>query len=68
MVKKCECPDDCMDNPNPAFMYLEEELIGMYHKPHECKCTHGLKLYERDGKKIYLCSCCNLTGDKEINE
>lgn len=66
-MKKCQCDLDSSNNPNPAKMYSEKEKIGMYHKPNECKCTNGLKKYLRKGKKIWLCSCCNLEDeDKEV--
>lgn len=42
--------------------------IAMYHKPGECKGTYELKLYERDGKQLWLCSVCNLPGDELVEE
>ena len=68
MKHKCECP---FKGNAPSYMedfYSEEEKIGMNHKPNECKCTNDLKQYIRNGKKIWLCSCCCLFGDKEVKE
>lgn len=64
---KCECPGDNMKNFNSPGLYLEEEKIGMYHKPNKCKGTTGLKKYLRRGKEIWLCSCCNIFRlDEEV--
>lgn len=70
MIKhKCKCPDDSSNNWQSESMYLPEERIGMKHKPNECKCVHGLRQYLRRGKKIWLCSCCNIGGiDEEITK
>jgi hypothetical protein len=58
-MKKCEC--NCRarlvsgweDTYDP-----ELELPFVNHEPGECKCTNELKEYEREGKKVWLCSNC----------
>lgn len=62
---RCECDLEAYGN-RPASEYNEEEQIGRIHKPNECKCTAGLRKYIRNGKIIYLCSCCVLFTDKEM--
>ena len=50
-----------------AIMYDEEkELPFVVHEPNECKCTNELKQHVRNGKKVWLCSCCNLSTDEEV--
>jgi hypothetical protein len=68
MKNKCQCPETGNVSPEDEFMYSKEERTGMNHKPNECKGTNDLKLYERNGKKIWLCSCCFIPGDTEIEE
>ncbi len=66
MKRKCECPDDSMNNRNPPSMYSMEEQNGRCHKPNKCPCVNNLKQYMRGNKKLWLCSCCNQSQDKEI--
>ena len=63
---RCECPEKGETPPEMERMYSEEEKIGMNHEPYHCECKNGLKRYYRDGKKLWLCSCCNLLGDIEV--
>ena len=56
---KCECKETGTLRPDMAYMYdSETELPFVNHKPGECKCTNDLKQYHKDGKKVWLCSCC----------
>lgn len=64
---KCQCPEKGVTPPERESMYAPEEKSGMNHEPNKCNGTNEIKLYERDGRKLYLCSCCYLSGDKEIN-
>ncbi len=63
MKQHCQCPDDSMDNPNPPSAYLDEEQNGRCHEPNKCPCTNDVFLYKRGEQKLWLCSCCNLSGD-----
>ena len=64
---RCECNMDSTLSPSEAYKYDEDtELPFVNHKPNECKCRNDLRQYIRDGKKIWLCSCCCLFGDEEI--
>ncbi len=63
---KCQCPETSFTPKEHEDMYSEEEKSGMNHEPGECTGTNDIKLYERNGKKLYLCSCCFLFGDKEL--
>lgn len=63
---KCQCPELGIVPKEREFMYLEAEKSGMNHKPNQCKGTNEIKLYNRGGKKLYLCSCCNMSDDKLI--
>ena len=65
--KKCECDTIGALNEIISGMYDEKtELPFVDHEPNECKCTNKLKRYMRKGKKLWLCSCCCLSTDKEI--
>ena len=65
--EKCECPTKGRLQAGMAKEYdTEKELPFVNHKPNECECTNELKQYFRKGKKIWLCSCCNMSGDEEI--
>jgi len=46
----------------------ECDLPYIEHKPNECLETRYLKQYIRDGRKIWLCSNCCLSSDKEVSE
>ena len=66
MKKKCECDTKGVLSEGMTSMYDEKkELPFVDHKPNECKCTNELKQYIRDGKRIWLCSCCTL-GEKLV--
>jgi len=60
---KCECPEKGITPIEREGMYSEEEKSGMNHEPNECLGTNEIKKWERSGKVINLCSCCNLPGD-----
>ena len=66
---KCEC-DKTSSLPviSPDLYHPELELPFVGHQPGECKCTNELKRYERDGKIVWLCSCCHMFDDKEIKD
>lgn len=66
---KCECGETGKLNSMIADWYdQEKELPFVNHKPNECKCVNNLKKYIRNGKKVWLCSCCCLSSDKEITK
>lgn len=62
---KCQCPEFA-DATSNEWMYSEEEKSGMNHQPNKCKGTNEIKKWLRDGKELYLCSCCNLFGDELV--
>ena len=64
---KCECPEKERIVPSRLDQYLEEELKGgVNHEPNECKGANNIKWYDRNGKKLWLCSRCCLLGDVEL--
>lgn len=64
---RCECPSEGVLYPEGESLYNPvTELPFVKHEPGECRCTNDLKPYLRDGKRIILCSCCWLLGDKEV--
>lgn len=63
-MPRCECPYE--GTGMPEWMYSKEELPGRVHEANRCPCTAGLKQYKRDGKLIWLCSCCNMPSDIEV--
>jgi hypothetical protein len=63
---RCECP---LTGNTPGYMkdwYSIAEKAGMYHAPNKCRCVNELKLYNRHGKTLRLCSCCDVPDDVEI--
>ena len=69
MTNKCQCTADSRDNPNPAYMYEREERKARRHAPGECPGDYGMARYCRaDGSIAWLCSCCNLSSDKRLDE
>lgn len=64
---KCECPGTSFVRSLFMGMYSEEEKSGMNHSPNECEGTNEIKAYKRNNKILYLCSCCNLYEDKELD-
>ncbi len=65
---KCECPERANVSPEDECLYSDEEKSGMNHEQGECKGTNDIKQYIRNGKKLWLCSCCNFMGDKEVKK
>lgn len=64
---KCQCPDDGILKAEIAFMYnpvTERPFVN--HEPGKCKCSNEIKQYKRGKKKLWLCSCCHLSGDELI--
>ena len=61
----CECPYKVRVEKWLETLYSEEEKSGMNHEPNKCKGTNNLKQYIRNGKRLWLCSCCCLFGDVE---
>ena len=63
---KCECKNTGILRKHMVHMYDEKkELPFVNHKSGECKCTNKLTQYHKDGKKVWLCSCCYM-GEKEV--
>ena len=60
---RCQCPTKGYVPEERMYMYSPEEKSGMNHSPGKCKGMNEIKLYERDGKKLFLCSCCHVFGD-----
>lgn len=67
-TKKCQCPDKGVVPPEREILYSSEEKSGMNHEPGKCLGTNEIKLYDRNGKKLYLCSCCCLSGDELLKK
>lgn len=65
---KCECPETSYVPLCREHLYSKSEKSGMNHLPGECKGTNKVKQYYRDGKKLWLCSCCVLPGDREVGQ
>jgi len=66
-MKKCECPELGATPMGLESWYSEEEKSGMNHAPNKCKGTNRILQYDRGNKKLYLCSCCHLFGDKLLD-
>ena len=67
--KRCECDTVGRLFPGNEWQYdKKKELPFVNHEPGKCKCTNGLKQYYRDGKKIWLCSCCDLGSDVKVTK
>ena len=64
---RCECPTKGYVPSERKFMYSNEEKSGMNHEPNKCEGINNIKKYRRGDKKLYLCSCCFLFTDVEIN-
>jgi len=63
---RCECKGTGVLRDDMIHLYDEEkELPFVNHKPNECKCTNNLKQYWKDGKKVWLCSCC-VMGEEDF--
>ena len=60
---KCECDDTGIVTPDREYQYSEEEKSGMNHAPNKCKGTNEIKKYKRNGKVLWLCSCCDMFSD-----
>lgn len=66
---KCQCPEEGRLDPSIKHLYHKKtELPFVVHEPYQCKCTNNIKLFERQGKKLFLCSICCLSEDKEIEK
>jgi hypothetical protein len=63
--QKCQCQQTGTLLPHMASWYSAEDLPYVNHKPNECKCKNDLKQYWKDGKKVWLCSCC-VMGETEV--
>ena len=61
----CECPDTGAVQPEWEEAYGDEERAGMHHAPGKCRGTFDLRQYRRQGKPLWLCSCCHRFGDVE---
>lgn len=56
---RCECTLTGTLYPEMAHQYDPvRELPFVTHAPGECKCTNDLRIYERNGKSMLLCSNC----------
>ena len=59
----CECDMDVLENYWPNEMYLPQEQKAMLHKAHACPGDYNMQHRVRNGKLMWLCSCCQLTTD-----
>lgn len=68
--QKCQCPYDQVvtDAVSRSRYNPVTERSFLNHKPGECQCQNDLRQYDRDGKILWLCSCCVLLGDVPINQ
>lgn len=64
--EKCECDNVGIQSWPDKWYDDELELPYVNHAPHQCRCTNNLRLFERDGKQLLLCSCCFLSTDKLV--
>lgn len=65
----CECDHTGKLGPGMGGMYDPvTELPFVDHEPGKCECRNELHLYIRDGKRVYLCSCCNMSGDLLVSD
>ena len=64
---KCQCDIFVQVEQEKEHLYLDEEKVTMNHKPNKCKGTYQIKKYKRNGKELWLCSACNLSGDKSLD-
>lgn len=66
---RCECPEEGVKNISMRGWYDQKnEWPFVKHKPGQCRCTNEIKLYERDGKRLWLCSNCYMSGDREVSQ
>lgn len=63
MVKHCECDHEGILVAPSSWYDSVLELPFVVHAPNQCKCQNNLKLYNRNGKKLWLCSICWLPTD-----
>lgn len=65
-MPRCECPEDARENPNPVGAYKPEERKAMRHAPNECPGDYRMQQVERHGKALWVCSACDLRGDRVL--
>ncbi len=66
-MQTCECDKISKVQPEMESWYNSvTEWPYVNHDPGQCKCTNELQLYNRNGKQVWLCSCCNLFTDKRL--
>lgn len=64
----CECPDKGERLALASFSgYLPEEEKAREHEPDACPGDYNLQLYQRDGRDLWLCSCCWLPTDVRLS-
>ncbi len=66
---RCQCPEEGVLTPGYEGWYdRETELPFVKHDPGQCQCVNNLRLFKRDGKQMWLCSCCCMPGDERIDQ
>ena len=66
---KCQCPMRGVRSAlADAFGYEPEEEKAREHEPSACPGDYGLALYERNGQRLWLCSCCTYLSDKRLTD
>lgn len=67
--KRCECDAEGVLKDYMINMYHPtKELPFVNHKPNKCRCKNDLRQYIRNKKVVWLCSCCCLFTDREVQE
>jgi hypothetical protein len=62
---RCECPDTGGIGLGLSW-YEPQEYKALNHPKGVCPGDFGIRLYERKGQRLWLCSCCNLNSDQAI--
>jgi hypothetical protein len=63
---KCECPENSMSGAAPEDWYEAEELKARLHEANECPGDVRVRPYDRDGHRVWLCSCCCMSSDVPV--
>ena len=64
-MHKCECPYEA-EAVLSEYWYEEEELKARVHPLGNCPGDYNVKLYDRRGQRLWLCSACCFLGDIEV--
>ncbi len=68
MANKCECRGKGILQPGwESDYHPTKELPFVNHEPGECKCVNELRQYHKHGKKVWLCSNCEM-GETPVSD